>query len=125
MTYLNSDGLSELTVQGIPAARSSGNGCSLMFLQRCRSSFEMGHSSMQIPGLVLLFLNFSTRWGCFMRAKPWPMRFDLSTTASYRFELAGSVEPPVSSSVSPAWNKKGMSRFFSSQVFLNATSSSL
>ena len=85
----------------------------------------MGHSSMQIPGLVLLFLNFSTRWGCFMRAKPWPMRFDLSTTASYRFELAGSVEPPVSSSVSPAWNKKGMSRFFSSQVFLNATSSSL
>ena len=125
MTYLNSEGLSELTVHGMPAASNSGNGCSLMFLQRCRSSFEIGHSSTQIPGLVVVFLNFSTRCGCFMRAKPWPMRFDLSITASYRFEFAGSVDPPVSSSVSPAWNKKGMSRFFSSHVFLKAISSSL
>lgn len=32
--YLNREGLSLLTVQGMPAAKSSGNGCSLMFLQR-------------------------------------------------------------------------------------------
>jgi hypothetical protein len=70
MAYLNSDGLSELTVHGMPAASSSGNGCSLMFLHRCSSSFDMGHSSTQMPGLLSVFLNCSTRCGCFMSAKP-------------------------------------------------------
>jgi len=80
--YLNSEGLSELTVHGIPAASNSGYGCSLMFLHKCRSSFEMGHSSMQMPGDVFVFLNFSTRCGCFMSEKPWPMRLAPSATAS-------------------------------------------
>lgn len=68
--YLKSEGLSELTVQGIPAANSSGYGCSLTFLQRCRSSFEIRHSSIQMPELVSVFRNFSTKRGCFIRAKP-------------------------------------------------------
>lgn len=92
----------------------------------------MGHNSTQMPdpGTLSFRLNFSTKCGCFISAKPWPIRFDPSSVASYRFEFLGSLEPPVSRSVSPAWNKKGISRGFPftkvfAQVALNAKSSSL
>lgn len=44
-----------------------------------------------------------------MRAKPCPIRLELSRAASYKFEFFGSLDPPVSKRVSPAWNRKGMS----------------
>lgn len=137
-THLNRDGLSLFTVHGIPAANNSGYGCSLIFLHRWSSSLDIGQSSIQMPGFSMgcplspssyssfgrgPLLKYLSSSGCFMSENPCPIRFDLRRTASYRFELLGSVEPPVSNNVSPAWKRKGISNFCALQVSWNATNS--
>lgn len=106
VAYENKLGLSVFIVQCRPEASNCGYGCSRTLPHKCNNSFEIGQSSIQIS----FFLYSSTKCGCFSNAKPCPIRFVFSSSASYRLLFFGLEEPPVSSSVSPACNIKGISQ---------------
>lgn len=115
VSYLNKVPLSELTVQCTLFARSWYMACPLTRGVRPRISLDIGHTSRQI------FLSFMCciMYGCFARANPCPIRFELRRRASMRL---WSVSVPMSR-VSPQWKRKGISRFSALHLLWNSRNS--
>lgn len=117
VTYRNRAPLSEFTVQCTLLASRGYIECPAARGVKPNISFEMGHSSRHIPCAFICCMMY----GCFVNAKPWPIRFAPRSRASTRFP---SVSDPISS-VSPQWKRKGMSRPSFAHCFLKSRNSAM